>query len=163
VRLILALALLFSALTCPAAAAQHDEARPQLSDLARNASHVVIGKVAKTEARWVKRKIVTSATIEVVESLKGTVARDKRLTVTVLGGRVGVLEQDVSHEATLETGEIALLFLSDRAGTGNELRIVGPGGKQTLLGRGMAQSRLQSNRRLAAYLKHVREVVRDAK
>ncbi|MBM4440785.1 MAG: hypothetical protein FJ027_10205 [Candidatus Rokubacteria bacterium] len=139
-----------------------DEARRRLADLARQSSHVVVGKVVKTEARWVKRKIVTAATVEVVETLKGAVAANRPLTIAFLGGRVGALEQDFSHEVTLETGETALLFLSDRAGPGRELRIVADG-KDTLLAQGMAASRLRNNRRVAAYLQEAREVVRDAR
>jgi uncharacterized protein (TIGR03382 family) len=82
------------------------------------------GEVVQTSSRWLPdaRLIVTDAQIEVKRCVKGA-CTERRVRVQVLGGRVGDVEQVVSHPRKLERG--MQVVLTRRAG---RLEVV-PAGK----------------------------------
>ena len=83
------------------------------TDLARQASVIVIGRITKITSAWDKdhEKIFTKLTLSVDETLKGKLKKH-RLTVTQLGGIVGDIESWIDGNPEFTDGEKVLLFLS---------------------------------------------------
>src|SRR5829696_1802646 len=78
---------------------------PRIETLAGQSELVLVGKVLRNSSRWVGKKIVTTSEVQPLEIFKGT-APDT-VKVWFLGGTVGVINQDATHEATLTAGEVA--------------------------------------------------------
>ena len=92
-----------------------------LEEMVGYSDEIVVGRIASAESRWQGRLIVTVATVEIEEALKG--GRSQRLDVTQLGGtavhpRTGLsVTMSASTQVTLEPGTDVLLFVS-RAASG---------------------------------------------
>jgi hypothetical protein len=83
----------------------------QWEQAAAHSDAVVLGRVIDKRAQWVGRLIVTTATIEVMESMRGPVAEKSRVRISYPGGRVGDIAQYVTHTPSLKLGETAVLFI----------------------------------------------------
>ena len=136
--------------------------RPSIEEMARVSDLVVVVKVLKNKAQWVDRKIVTTSKVQKIETYKGE-TRKRIIDVSFLGGTLGVINQHVTHEATLQEGEIVVLFLAEPTGKTNiymgGMRIVSEWGKITLLQPGESDSRFDNNRRLKQFLEEIRKRV----
>ena len=136
---------------------------PSIEELGRASELVIVGKVLRNKAAWVGKKIVTTSEVMPLKVIKGRNIK-RPVEVSFLGGTVGVINQHVTHEATLREGEVAILFLAKRDKKGAErvrgLSIVHERGKIELLRPGQDQSRLQNNKRLRRYLDDIVERVR---
>ena len=120
---------------------------------------IVVGKVSSLSSRWVGKVIVTTANIEPLETIKGKATRGQ-LKVSYIGGTVGVIRQTLSHQATLEEGETAILFLSDapkKSALSGSKVFSHAAGKIQLLKKNEDISRLQSNGRLSKLLGNFRQ------
>lgn len=152
----------------PSLAQKLDRSHPgeTRADLARKADLVVVGKVLNVDSRWEGRKIVSTARVQPLELVKGSLpaAAQKVLEVRFLGGQVGPWAQEFSHEITLTEGETAALFLAplpsaDRSKT-PVFRLLGEEAKVSLLRPKDPASRLKSNRRLAGRVEALRAAVK---
>ena len=93
------------------------------TDMAQQASVIVIGKITKLKSAWDKdqQQIFTKITLSVEEVLKGKLKK-RRITVTQLGGVVDDVEAWIDGNAQFTEGEKVLLFL-DRQENGT-LRVL---------------------------------------
>ena len=93
------------------------------TDMAQQASVIVIGKIAKFKSSWDKnhQQIYTKITLTVDEVLKGELKK-RRLTITQLGGVVDDVEAWIDGNPQFTEGERVLLFL-DRQENGS-LRVL---------------------------------------
>lgn len=84
-----------------------------LQQLRSEAHRVVVGKVTAARSFWNegKDKIYTEYTVEVQRVVKGE--KVSKLTVRLMGGRVGERELTVSGNPSIDVGERVLLFLRD--------------------------------------------------
>jgi len=94
-----------------------------IASRARGAGRIVVARVLDVRAQFATNRfgdqlIVSTAVVEVEETLKGAAATT--LQVEVEGGTVGDLTLKVSDLPTLAPGERAILFLDN--GNGNVLR-----------------------------------------
>jgi len=95
-------------------------APPDISVRARSAQRVVLGRVLDMVARFETNRfgdqlIVSDATVEVLETLKGSAIA--MIRVAVEGGTVGDLTLTVSDMPSLHPGDRAVFFLdAERAG-----------------------------------------------
>ena len=134
-----------------------------LEELARLSDVVVVGRVVRNSSRWVGKVIVTTSEVRTLETFKGQ--PPSLLEVSFLGGTVGVIHQDATHEPTLTEGEVAVLFLAAPPPSPQGrpqiegLRIVAEDGKLPLLAPGEPESRLKNDRRLQRFLREVAERV----
>jgi hypothetical protein len=106
----------------------------------RGAARVVIARIADVQARFDTNQfgdqlIVSTAVLEVIETLKGTPA--STLRVAIEGGTVGDLTLKVSDLPSVRAGERAVFFLDD-----------GPGGAQTPHQRGRGILKLSPTDRI---------------
>jgi hypothetical protein len=114
----IAFALLMLAGAATAAVAQGGGPPLDVTSLARGAGKVVVGRVVDVQPRFETNRfgdqlIVSHATVEVIETLKGPAQQSVR--VAVEGGTVGGLTLEVSDMPTLVEGDEALLFLDSPA------------------------------------------------
>lgn len=134
------------------------------TELARKADFVVLGTVLGVDSRWEGKKIVSTARVQPLEVLKGSLPAGaaKVLEVRFLGGRVGPWAQEFSHEIVLVEGETAVLFMESLAtiGTKPAFRLLGENAKVSLLRAEHPVSRLRNNRRLAGRLQALRGAVK---
>lgn len=93
------------------------------TDMAQQASVIVVGQIAKLKSAWDKnhQQILTKITLTVDEVLKGNLKK-RRITVTQLGGVVDDVEAWIDGNAQFTEGEKVLLFL-DRQENGS-LRVL---------------------------------------
>ena len=156
-----AVALLLLALPAPAQPVRPDpfQGRTDVEELTRLSDVVVVGRVVRNTSRWVGKLIVTTSEVETLEAFKGQ--PPSRLAVSFLGGTVGVIHQDATHEPTLTEGEVAVLFLASPppspAGRPQVegLRIVAEDGKLPLLAPREPASRFRNDRRLQRFLREL--------
>jgi hypothetical protein len=131
-----------------------------LTDVAsrtRGAGQVVVARIADVQARFTTNEfgdqlIISTALLEVLETLKGTPAGTLRLAVE--GGTVGDLTLKVSDLPVVRTGERAVFFLDDA-----------PGGEKKPHQRGRGILKLSPTDRIegsTATLDSVRQQVRAA-
>jgi len=133
-------------------------APPRIETLAGQSELVLVGKVLRNSSRWVGKKIVTTSEVQTLETFKGTAPGIVK--VWFLGGTVGVINQDVTHEATLTTGEVAVLFLAQPKGAQIDgLRMVDQDAKVELLTPDQPGSRLLNDVRLKRYIADIKERV----
>ena len=136
---------------------------PSIEEMARVSDLVVVGKVLRSKSQWVDRNIVTTSQVKIFRNwtLKGNPR--ETVKVSFLGGTLGVINQYVSHEATLQAGEIVVLFLAETRGETYRylggMRIVSEWGKITLLQPGQSDSRFENNHRLMQFLEEIRKRV----
>lgn len=137
-------------------------AQSALRELGKASSRVIVGKVLSQESKWVGKKIVTVAKVSPLEVLKGEATPGRAVEIGYLGGTIDSTGMEYSHEATLQPGEIVLLFLqeADPKAIVPGLRIAGEQGRIRLIAPGGEERRLKNNRRLRAYLRQVAEAVR---
>jgi len=83
-------------------------------DLATQADVVARGTVAKAEARWEGKRIVTDVTLSVAATLKG--ARAAQLTFVVPGGVADGVGMVVPGAPSFAPGEDVVVFLRRQAG-----------------------------------------------
>lgn len=105
-----ALLLGFSLLPALAVAAPPVGTAPEAGDAPERLAH---GEVSRMTSRWLDgpvRLIVTDVEVRVRSCVKGTC--EQTVTLRVLGGRVGDLEQSVAHQPKLEVGEPVVLTWS---------------------------------------------------
>ena len=125
------------------------------------AKWVITGKVGKRESKWVNGKIVTTADIRPISVLKGTDVPSP-ISVSFLGGSVGPIRQDYSHEIVAVNGETAVFFLinapTESGATFSGLTRIAR--KIPLLAPGQADSRLENNRRLVRFQNEIIEKVK---
>jgi hypothetical protein len=119
---------------------------------------VVLGRVVRNTAHWAGKIIVTTSEVVPYDVIKGTFAGDV-IEVSYLGGTVGVINQKVTHEATLAEGELAVLFLAGAEKGGpfapGTKRIVEEQGKIQLLPPGFSETRFKYDRRLQQDIQHI--------
>ncbi|MBI1750814.1 MAG: hypothetical protein HY234_05845 [Acidobacteria bacterium] len=83
--------------------------RMSLDELAGATQVVARGKCIASEARWDRGNIWTFTTLEVTETLKGSVPR--QVTIRLPGGKVGHATSTVDSVPQFRTGEEVYLFL----------------------------------------------------
>jgi hypothetical protein len=83
--------------------------RMDLDELAATASVIARVRCVAAESRWEGGHIWTFTTFEVVETLKGKL--QGRITVRLVGGKVGHLISTVDGAPRFRSGEDAVLFL----------------------------------------------------
>jgi hypothetical protein len=86
----------------------------RLEELVAISDEVVTGRVTSIQTEVRDKKIITTARVQVIESLKGKSAGTE-LLVSSLGGRHGQLVMEVPQVPKFHTGEEAVLFLSKPA------------------------------------------------
>lgn len=135
---------------------------PEIAALADGAELVVVGNVTRSTSRWVGKKIFTTYEIEPLRVIKGSVPTG-RLEVLLLGGRVGVIAQEATHQARLHQDEISLLFLTSPApgDTQGGMRLLSERGSVPLVLPGEPRSRLDNNRRITRFLDSVQAHVEE--
>lgn len=154
----------YISLLVPYARAAEDKTDAAFKDRVAAASHILVGKVRSLASRLVDKKIFTVAQVEPLEILKGSTEAHKPIEVVFRGGRVGNVDQEVSHEPRLQQGEVVLLYL--RAASPKALvpglNVVDGDGVVGLLTPDQPESRLKNNRRLRAWLDSEAERVKKA-
>lgn len=121
VRALLTLAAVVAATSVMAANLQALD----LDQLVQLSDEIVVGRVVASETRWQGKVIVTVATIEVEETIKGEGAA--RLEITQLGGtavhaRTGLsVTMTASTQVALTPGDDVLLFVSRLPGETRQL------------------------------------------
>jgi hypothetical protein len=139
---------------------------PTIEELARASDVVMVGRVIKSHTRWVGRKIVTTSTVEPLRNgiFKGHDPNRGKIEVACLGGTLGAISQQVTHEATLQVGEIAVIFLVEpRTGAAWHIRgwrIINEWGKIAILRPGEPESRLENNPHLKLRLEDIKNRVK---
>ena len=85
--------------------------RLSFDELVSKAHSIVVGQVRDARTFWTAdgKLILTSYTLQVRESMKGTVP--STVVVTTIGGRIGNTVLHVSGMPAFETGETAVVFL----------------------------------------------------
>lgn len=124
---------------------------------------IVLGKVIGKQSRWVGKKIITTAQVSVLEVFKGK--KRKSIEIDYLGGSVGFITQDFSHETTLDVGEVSVLFLknsklvksSSDAKAKTTMNIINESARITLLKPQDRPSRLKNNIKIQDFLKKLRK------
>jgi hypothetical protein len=101
---------------------------------------------------------VTTSEVVPYDIIKGEYSGDV-IKVSFIGGTVGVINQHATHEATLEEGELAILFLND-VGKGTPLdpstkRIGSEYGKVQLLAPGYSETHFKHDRRLHEEIRQI--------
>lgn len=90
-----------------------------IQDLVAKSDRVVVGEVISVDAAWdaERKRIYTTALVQVAESWKGGMPPAGRLKIVQPGGSVGDIEMRVHGMPSFTAGERALLFLrgNDRA------------------------------------------------
>jgi hypothetical protein len=88
-----------------------------LRQLVGRADAVFVGKVLKVQSKWTEdgKRIVTDATVEVKQSVRGTTLGQK-VVVRSLGGSVGETGMKVSGSPVFRAGDEVLLFTDTRQG-----------------------------------------------
>jgi hypothetical protein len=125
----LARAALCGAALLVAAGAVHATTAVEMNenDLIQQASDIVIGKCIAVQSQWIGRDLVTLASIEVTESLKGTAA--SLLTVVIPGGadsnRPVPIVMSFPAAPEIREQENVLLFLTPEDRVANGYAIVG--------------------------------------
>lgn len=98
-----------------------------ISQLAERSTLIAIGKCTAVQSKWVGRVLVTLATVEVSETLKGNVA--PRVTVVLPGGQDAKRRFPVAMTypggPTITKGEEVFLFLTNSSNTTDGLSIAG--------------------------------------
>jgi len=86
--------------------------RLSLADLTAASSAVVHGSVVSTGSRWneTRSMIVTDVQVRVMDAVKGQAGGE--ITITQLGGEIGVLKTEVPGASAFRRGEEAVLFLA---------------------------------------------------
>jgi len=113
-------ALLAVALTCASAVIYADIGPPtDIASRARGAGRVVVARVIDVHAQFETNRfgdqlIVSSALLEVLETLKGAPAAT--LGVSIEGGTVGDLTLKVSDMPAMRSGDRAVFFLDEASG-----------------------------------------------
>ncbi|WP_018278072.1 hypothetical protein WKI13_20955 [Teredinibacter turnerae] len=108
-----------------------DSAGMRMQHASEVSSDVFVGRVLKTESRWVGKVIVTEATVAPMQVLKGNLG-SKSVQVVTMGGRVGNIAMTSAHEIALKENELAIFFVKD---TG-EKSLYGKGKKTFAAGEG---------------------------
>lgn len=82
-----------------------------LDEMVKKAHAIVIGKVTGSRTYWSadRKLILTDYTIDIAESIKGSVSRTT--AVTTVGGKIGDLELYVSGMPSFQNGENAVVFI----------------------------------------------------
>jgi hypothetical protein len=129
---------------------------PRVETLAGQSELVLVGKVLRNSSRWVGKTIVTTSEVQPLETYKGAPPAGT-VKVWFLGGTVGAINQDVTHEATLTAGETAVLFLGTAKGARVEgLRMVDQDAKIPVLAPDQPDTRLANDRRLRRFLADIK-------
>lgn len=132
-----------------------------LAGMSSTSEQVVVGRVKSLSARWVGKVIVTTAEIEPVEFIKGKPSK-ALFNLSYVGGRVGVIEQQLSYPTQLEEGETAVFFVqnapSKTALAGSKM-LSHIEGKIPLLLKGETLSRLNENARISKLLNEIRDSI----
>ena len=83
-------------------------------DLTKSSQTVIIGKVGEVVCQWSEdgNRIVTRATVEVDEVLKGNLSHSE-VIVEYEGGEIGEIGLKVSDSPSLVSGENVILFLKE--------------------------------------------------
>lgn len=133
----------------------------QFSLMSTSSENIVLGKVISLSSSWKGNLIVTTAVIEPLETLKGA-QTNKPLNVSYIGGTVGVINQRLSEQVTLNIDDVAILFLKD-APTKSVLSgskvFSYSNGKIPLLTSGEDISKLKNNNRLSSLINNVRQQI----
>lgn len=85
-------------------------AEPVVNDGRAEPEEIAWGEVVNANARWMPetKVIVTEVEVEVQRCVKGVCA-DRRVKLSVLGGRVGDIEQVVAHQPAVKRGSQVVL------------------------------------------------------
>lgn len=98
-----------------------------VSQLTQRSTLIAIGKCTAVQSKWVGRVLVTLATIEVSETLKGNVA--PRVTVVLPGGQDAKRRFPVAMTypggPTITKGEEVFLFLTNSNNSADGLSVTG--------------------------------------
>ncbi|TQV72264.1 hypothetical protein FLL45_18775 [Aliikangiella marina] len=134
----------------------------KFSAMGSSSQQVVVGKVKSLSSRWIGNVIVTTAEIEPVEYLKGRASKSL-FNLSYVGGRIGVIEQQLSYPMHLEQGETAVFFIQDApqktALAGNKM-FSNFEGKIPLLNKDQSLTLLDENSRIVKLLEELRSSVR---
>lgn len=84
----------------------------EVEDLTRISAHVFHGQVVSTSTYWSAdhTKIYTAVQVQVIETLKGSVAPGQTVTVTQLGGEKDGVVMDFDGRPSFAVGEQVVLF-----------------------------------------------------
>lgn len=157
--------LLFTAMGVNAStqrATQDKTLAQKVTSMGTTSEQVVVGRVKALSARWVGKVIVTTAEIEPIEFIKGKQSKGV-FNLSYVGGRVGVIEQQLSYPMQLEEGETAVFFLQEspkNSALAGTKMLSNFEGKIPLLTKGENLSRLNDSTRIKKLLNDIRGTVR---
>ena len=127
--------LLFAFLCLGAGSTQACQVYMTEEELANNAQNIIAGTVVSVEERITpdNRRIYTDVVIENNNSaIKGNVNKNSNITLTIIGGRIGVLVTKASNVPSFKAGEEIVLYYQYQEGYGNEI-VGGKRGKVTCI------------------------------
>jgi hypothetical protein len=124
-----------------------------IADLSIGADVIVTGKVIEQKAQWNtdKTMISTMVTLQVDESLKGSVSGNK-ITLTHPGGEVGSVGEYYSHIPKFTNDEMVLVFLK-KHNDQNYRVFEGESGKFTLIEDDISGEKITSQHQKLSELK----------
>ena len=129
--------------------------KPTIEEMAHHSEMVVLVKVVSKRSNWVGKKVVTVSEVQPLRFFKGGFSNEL-LSVVTLGGKVGDISQDFTHEVSLEEGETSILFLvssaSNKSFMPGTMRPYGEFGRIRLLRPTDRDSRLKNNIRLNRFI-----------
>lgn len=132
--------------------------------LTLNSDIVIVGKVLQNRSRWLNGHIMTTSDVQPLQTLKGKTG-GATLQVSFYGGTVDNINEHVEHEATLQEGQISVMFLrqfNQKSGAVAPLSIVSEKGSIPLVQPWERESRLTNNRRLIRQLEDISLRVKNA-
>ncbi len=112
--------LLLVFLVCPIVSHATTVERLTLDDLVRKARKIVVGRVNGSRTYWSGQVILTTYTIDVQETIKGTASRS--IELTTIGGTIGEITLHVAGMPSFRNDENAVVFVES---TGPVSTIVG--------------------------------------
>lgn len=134
----------------------------QIQQAASQSDAVLLAKVISKESKWVGKIIITTATMDVVETMKGK--SERRIRVSYPGGVVGPIAQYVTHTPALQIGETAVVFIdepkSDALRDLDSFEFSAEKAKIAILAPEQNEARLDENVRLKRNLNRIRAAVK---
>ncbi|GAA6137911.1 hypothetical protein NBRC116583_16580 [Arenicella sp. 4NH20-0111] len=134
----------------------------QIQQSAAKSDAVVMGRVLSKKSTWIGKVIVTTATIDVLETMKGKTNR--QVQVSYPGGVIGPIAQYVTHTPALNVDEVAVLFISEPQSEAlkkmDSFEFSTEKSKVAILAPEQDESRLEENVRLTRHLNRIRAAVK---
>ncbi len=93
-------------------------------EMVAGADEILTGVITATQSRWASGgRIYTDVTLEIKDTVKGSLNKTSAVTFSVIGGRIGGVVMKTSEIPSFQNGEEVLLYM--RRAAGNQLVIYG--------------------------------------